>query len=417
MKKRKILTISDLPFSTSGVGIQTRLFIEGLLDSGSYEVVSIGGAIAHEDYNPFITEKYGHDWKLFPVKGFGSPELIRSLIKAEKPDFLWLMTDPRFFGPIWEIDNEIRKTTPIIYYHVWDNYPYPKFNAPAYHSNDTIVAISRLTEDIVKTVAPDVKSYYLPHAVDTKIFKPKSRKEVDGFLKLNGINPEKKKIFFWNNRNARRKQSGSLIWWFKELLAEVGHDKAMLIMHTDPKDPHGPDLIANLEDLGLVDGQIFISNQKLPEHMLSAFYNMADCTINIADAEGFGLSSLESLACGTPIISTMTGGLQDQIFDGEKWYGIGLEPVSKSIVGSQDVPYIYEDRICAADFKKACKKIINMTRAELETWGAEGRKNVLNNFSIQQYKSGWLKILDEVAENHGSWSTRREYTNWRLLKI
>ena len=72
----------------------------------------------------------------------------------------------------------------------------------------------------------------------------------------------------------------------------------------------------NYKSDNLYNRKYFISNQKLPEHMLSAFYNMADCTINIADAEGFGLSSLESLACGTPIISTMTGGLQDQIFDG-----------------------------------------------------------------------------------------------------
>jgi hypothetical protein len=33
-------------------------------------------------------------------------------------------------------------------------------------------------------------------------------------------------MFFWNNRNARRKQSGSLLYWFKEFLDEVGHDKA-----------------------------------------------------------------------------------------------------------------------------------------------------------------------------------------------
>ena len=50
---------------------------------------------------------------------------------------------------------------------------------------------------------------------------------------------EKRFIFFWNNRNARRKMSGSVLWWFKEFLDEVGHDKAALIMHTDPKDPHG----------------------------------------------------------------------------------------------------------------------------------------------------------------------------------
>ena len=41
----------------------------------------------------------------------------------------------------------------------------------------------------------------------------------------------------------------------------------------------------------------------------------------------------------------MTGGLQEQVTDGTNWFGIGLEPVSKAVVGSQEVPFIYEDRL------------------------------------------------------------------------
>ena len=38
---------------------------------------------------------------------------------------------------------------------------------------------------------------------------------------------------------------------------------------------------------------------------------MSDVTVNISDAEGFGLATLESLSCATPIIVNMTGGLQE----------------------------------------------------------------------------------------------------------
>ena len=406
-----------MPFSQSGVGIQTRLFIESLLETGKYEVISIGGASKHDDYTPFMTEKYKEKWKIFPVKGFGSKELIRSLITTQKPDLMWLMTDPRFFQWLWEMENEIRANLPIVYYHVWDNYPYPKFNAASYESNDAIVSISKLTEDIVKTVSPEVDSYYLPHVVDTDVFKPLPKARVYAFLKHNNIDPTEKRIFFWNNRNARRKQTGSLVWWFKEFLDEVGHDKAMLIMHTDPLDPHGPNLVANLEDLGLTNGQIFISNQKIPEPMLAAFYNMADCTINIADAEGFGLSSLESMACGTPLISTMTGGLQDQIFDGTNWFGIGIEPSAKAVIGSQEVPYIYEDRISGKDFKAACKKFLEMPREEIKDWGLKARERVLSNFSLQEYRKNWPQIIEEVMEKHGSWEGRKSYRPWELSEV
>ena len=37
---------------------------------------------------------------------------------------------------------------------------------------------------------------------------------------------EDKMIFFWNNRNARRKQSGTLIFWFKEFLDKIGREKS-----------------------------------------------------------------------------------------------------------------------------------------------------------------------------------------------
>ena len=121
-------------------------------------------------------------------------------------------------------------------------------------------------------------------------------------------------------------------------------------MHTDPKDMNGQDLEHIIGELGLTNGEVMFSKEKIPPSHLAMMYNMADCTINIADAEGFGLSTLESLACETPIIVSMTGGLQEQVTDGENWFGVGIEPSSKAIIGSQEVPYIYEDRLNKEDF-------------------------------------------------------------------
>ena len=154
---------------------------------------------------------------------------------------------------------------------------------------------------------------------------------------------EDKIIFFWNNRNARRKQPGSIMFWFKEFLNRVGKDKAVLIMHTEPRDPHGQDLIKIIETLGLTNGEIAISRTKLPPEDLAKVYSAVDCTINVSDAEGFGLATLESLSCQTPIIVNMTGGLQEQVTDGKNWFGFGIEPSSKCIIGfsSFSFPGIY----------------------------------------------------------------------------
>ena len=415
-KKITILTISDHPLSPSGVGTQTRYFIESMLNTGKYRFVCLGGAIKHESYTPMKVEGFDDDWVIFPVDGYGTQQMVRSFLLNFKPDIVWFMTDPRFYGWLWEMENEIRSVAPMVYYHVWDNYPAPQFNRVWYESNDVVVAISKVTKEVVSKVAKDVEQHYLPHAVNTEIFSKYPPEHVEKF-KGESFQDEDKLTFFWNNRNARRKQSGSLIWWFKEYLDIVGHDKARLIMHTDPKDPHGQDLTTLMVTLGLINGEVMISKEKLHPKHLAMMYNMADCTINISDAEGFGLATFESLSCETLIIVNMTGGLQEQVTDGKNWFGIGIEPSSKAVIGSQEVPYIYEDRISKEDFLAAMVKFTEMSKEDRDRWGTMGRAHVLNNYSMESFAEKWDKILTDLNVRHGSWDTRKNYKSWEFSEV
>ena len=426
MKKTKILVLADHPLSPSGVGTQTKYFIEALLKTGRYSVVCLGGAMKHNDYRPQQIDPWGEDWRIFPVDGYGTQEVIRSVLRKEKPDVLWFMTDPRFYEWLWEIDNEVRSVCPMVYYHVWDNFPAPHFNGRWYRSTDEIVAISKVTHAIVQEVAPRTSSHYIPHAVPETFFHPAktpedyenvkaTRDKIIGASKE--FNNPNKKIFFWNSRNARRKQSGTLIWWFKELLDEVGHDKASLLMHTDPRDPHGQDLPHILEHLNLTDGQVLLSSQKVNPQDLANMYRAADYTVGISDAEGFGLSTLESLTCGTPIIVNMTGGLQEQVTDGSDWFGWGIQPASKAIIGSLQVPYIYEDRISQKDFASVMKKAIKLSKPKYEKMSQAGLKHIADNYSFEQYERSWVELMDNVVEKYGSWENRKNYDRWVLMEV
>lgn len=427
MEKKKILILSDHPLSPSGVGTQTRYMIEALLKTGRYKFICLGGAIKHANYDPIKVDPWMEDWIIYPIDGYGNHEIIRSLIQKEKPEALWFMTDPRFYEWLWEIDNEIRTHIPMIYYHVWDNFPAPHFNAKFYQSTDEVVCISKVTHECVKTVAPDVSSRYLPHAVPESVFHPYKTPEekqvlVDLKARLFASSSEElqnpdKKIFMWNSRNARRKQSGTLIWWFKELLDEVGHDKATLVMHTDARDPHGQDLPHIIQHLGVNKGQVLISSSKVSPEDLAAMYNIADFTIGISDAEGFGLSTLESLSCGTPIIVNMTGGLQEQVTNGKDWFGWGIQPTAKAIIGSLQVPYIYEDRISQDDFNKTMKKALGISSAKYKKMSEAGIKHVKENYSFDGYERKWIEAFDEILEKHGSYETRENYKNWHLLEV
>jgi glycosyltransferase involved in cell wall biosynthesis len=414
--KIKVLVLADHPFSPSGVGTQTRYMIEGLLKTENFSFVCFGGAIKHNDYKPQKFEQFGDDLVVYPVDGYGTQEAIRSVLRTERPDMLWFMTDPRFFPWLWEIEDEIRSLIPMVYYHVWDNYPYPRFNRVWYDSTDVVVAISKVTHDIIKNVAPTVETHYLPHAVDPNNFKPLTTEQKQELREKGDIDKDKF-IVFWNNRNARRKQSATLIFWFKEFLDRIGHNKANLIMHTDPHDINGPNLHAVLQEVGLVSGQVKFSTNKLDFNQMAAMYNLADVTVNISDAEGFGLSTFESLSCGTPIIVNMTGGLQEQVTDGEEWFGIGIEPSSKAIIGSQDIPFIYEDRIAKKDFVDALEKIYNMSEEERQTMGLKGKNHVDKKYNFQKYITQWEKILKGVHKKYGSWETRKDYKTWELLEV
>ena len=417
-KKIKVLTLGDHPLLPSGVGVQSKYIFEALLDSGKFSIVSFGGAIKHPSYDPTRTDKYGEDWTIFPVDGYGDKDRIRSILRYEKPDILWFMTDPRYYEWLWLLEDEIRPLIPMVYYHVWDNKPYPFYNKDFYDSTDVIATISKVTSDIVQTVAPDVEEHYIPHSVDTDVFKKVDKKSKE-FREMKEMNPllKDKFICFWNNRNARRKQPGTLIFWFNEFLDKVGRDKATLVMHTDMDDSVGQDLVTIINSLGCNNGEIQFSTEKIPPQQLAMMYNLADVTINIADAEGFGLATLESLACETPILVNMTGGLQEQVTDGDNWFGAGITPKAKAIIGSQNVPYIYEDRINKEDFLNALTKLYNMKENDRQALGAAGRQHVMTNYNFEEYGKKWVDLLTSVHEKYGSWENRKDYACWEAIKL
>jgi glycosyltransferase involved in cell wall biosynthesis len=308
----------------------------------------------------------------------------------------------------------------MVYYHVWDNYPYPTYNKKFYDSNDFVACISKVTADIVKTVSPDTRSEYVPHAVDGEIFKPVDGEDLESFKKQvfgDHYDPDKF-VFFWNNRNARRKQSGSLIYWFNDFLKKVGKDKASLVMHTEVKDSNGQDLEKIINELGLTNGEVLFSQTKVDAPKLALMYNIADCTVNISDAEGFGLATLESLSCGTPIIVNMTGGLQEQVTDGKEWFGIGLTPDSQAIIGSQDIPWIYEDRLDGKKVAQALEDIYSMSKEDRVKMGLKGREHVLKNYNFETFNKKWIDLLTQLHEEEGSWDTRKQQSDrWTLKEV
>ena len=129
------------------------------------------------------------------------------------------------------------------------------------------------------------------------------------------------------------------------------------------------------------------------------------------------LSTLESLSCETPIIVNMTGGLQEQVTDGENWFGIGLEPCSKAVIGSQDVPYIYEDRLEKETFIDALERFYNLSASQRAEMGRLGAAHVHANYNFGNYVKQWDEALTKIHESCGSWETRKGYLPYDFKEL
>ncbi len=168
---------------------------------------------------------------IYPVSGYGDAQLIRQLIKIEKPDMVMFFTDPRYWTWLFQIENEIRRKVPMVYLNIWDDYPVPMYNEAFYESCDGLMAISKQTLNINKIALGDkVKGKvlsYVPHGINENIFCP-----VTDEIKLDEV---RKNIFgdrkydfvlMFNSRNIRRKSVPDTLAAFKVFLDMLPKDKA-----------------------------------------------------------------------------------------------------------------------------------------------------------------------------------------------
>ncbi len=406
MSKKKVIVISDHALSTSGVGVQTRHLLNGLVKKGVWTFRQLGAAIKHDSYEPIAVNE---DFIIKPIDGFGNKEMIRSLLVTEKPDALLIFTDPRFFTWLFDMEDEVHQICPILWWHVWDNRPTPRFNDFYYEATDAINCHSYLTYMMCRENFPD-NTGFIPHAIPEEIFYPLPRQQIDIFKQ--NILGEKKDHFicFWVNRNARRKRPGDLLqsWriFLDELQEKHGHKKASLIMHTDPLDKEGPNLVEVSKMLGIVDNVIF-STQKVGFQEINVLHNISDCTINISNAEGFGLSTLEAMQTGTPIIAVKTGGQTRQVVNHKDFSqnGIALDVEFKSLVGSQTVPYIYEDYVSSSTIGRAIFKMYEWGPEKRKEVGMKAREYALSEFGYQKTVDQWHDSLTDTIEN---WKERRQ---------
>ena len=446
--RKKILLITDDIRVHSGVAQIAR---ETVLNTcHRYNWVQIAGAIKHPDKGKRLdlsedtnkqTGENDTSVILYPTDGYGSPDLIRNLIKVEKPDAIFLITDPRYFTWLFQIENEIRKKTPIAYLNIWDDYPAPMYNKEFYESCDALFGISKQTVNINKIVLGDKADgkviKYVPHGLNNHIFKPlKNDNELLTQMKKELFGGKDYEfVLFFNSRNIRRKQiPDTLLAWklFLDSLPEEKRDKCLFLLHTQPVDQNGTDLPAIIDYLFPEGHNIKFSQSKLNSEQMNSLYNIADAQILLTSNEGWGLALTEALLTGTPIIANTTGGMQDQmrfVDDKGNWFTPSPEvpsnnrgtykehgewafpvyPTNLSIQGSPVTPYIWDDRCSAEDAAEKIKEVYSLSSEERKKRGEEGMKWALSEEAGFTSKHMGDRVIEGMDELFETWTPRSNY--------
>ena len=92
-------------------------------------------------------------------------------------------------------------------------------------------------------------------------------------------------------------------------------------------------------------------------------------------------------------------------------FGFPIYPTSKAVIGSQQVPYIYEDRISKEQFMNSLDKMYALSAEDRHELGLKGAKHIDQNYNFDNFGDRWVKLMTKIHREHGSWDTRKGYTN------
>lgn len=130
--------------------------------------------------------------------------------------------------------------------------------------------------------------------------------------------PKDKFRFVYSGGLGKRKNVGLLLEAFKAIETRFPECE-LIISGAHPERTDYPDLA---ESLGIKN---IIFTGFIPDEEMADFYRSGHCMVFPSEYEGFGLAPLESMACGTPVLSAKGGALTETSGDGALYFDYQVE--------------------------------------------------------------------------------------------
>ncbi|MCK5482613.1 MAG: glycosyltransferase [Gemmatimonadetes bacterium] len=182
----------------------------------------------------------------------------------------------------------------------------------------------------------------IPYGVDTAVYRPRGRAQSRNLLGL----PQDRFVLLFSAQNLtnRRKGVDLLIRALQGLPPDLAERTVLLTMGKRGGElAQGAGLPAR--DLGYLDD----------DHLKTIAYSAADLFLFPTRADVFGLVSIESQACGTPVVSFRVGGVPDHVRPGET--GWLAEP--EDALGFRDgIALLLENETVRRRMSETCRQVV-----------------------------------------------------------
>ena len=335
MTKSVISWYSNSLNQPTGYGTQSKQVIERLVRDG--HKVAMLSNYGGEGVNSTIETGAG----LIPHYSRGMTQYSTDVMplnhahwKAENPDL------PAFLVTLYDtwvlLDNPALNNIPIASWVPIDHQPAPaKVMDWLKKPNVTPIAMSLFGKAMIEQTG--VESEYIPHAIDTKIFRPTAnlpggqsgREFVGGEDKfVVGMNFANKAGGFIHRKAVAENFLAFAIFAQK-------HDDVILYLHTEPYGKQSGFVLPNiLEACGVPQNKVMMVDPiayqyGISQETLAAIYSAWDVGLFTSYGEGFGIGQIEAQSCGVPIVtsnfaaSTELAGPDSYLVNGQPFWDAG----------------------------------------------------------------------------------------------
>jgi len=375
-KKLRIMVSSNAPWSTSGYGQQASQFLPLMVKEG-YETACVcfygleGGNINWNGIKCY--PKMGTQW--------GEDALVNHQINF-KADIGITLQD------IWTLDlNWLKKVNRWIPIVPIDAEPTPPAIRERLKLAYRIITYSKFGYEQLKSEG--FHSTYIPHTVDTQIFKPSDKSEARKAINI----PDDVFLFGMvaaNKDNPPRKSFQNVLDAFKKF--HDVHPKSGIYMHTMLDNPSGFPIREYAKYLGIAqciyEIPLYELSFSLGQNDMPNIYNIMDCLLSPSLNEGFGVPIIEAMSCGIPVIANDFTAMRDLIEEGVTGYKTEvLEKRFSPLLSYQGVP----------DTNSLYEKMELVFKADRVKMGKKARGHIEKEYDLTVvWRDRWIPFIQKL---------------------